>query len=182
MFEERLRRYDLRITELAAVVKQFHNWSKSSNPSWTSPQSLGIRTSRRMVRNPGVCARFAIMHGPGERPRRAESAESSKAYPGAIWLGPWIIAVNSPAGRTRRTGPMKADCNSRGARRQLDVARRISSLSRSFPGRRESRPADSYADRSVCCCRPPACSRRRKLREAASGRGPSCRPDIRRRS
>jgi len=48
-----------------------------------------------------VCARFAITHGPGERPRRPESAESSKTYPGAIWLGPWIIAVNSPADRTR---------------------------------------------------------------------------------
>ena len=46
-------------------------------------------------------------------PSAAESAESSKTYPGAIWLGPWIIAVNSPADRTRRTGPMKADGNLR---------------------------------------------------------------------
>jgi hypothetical protein len=47
------------------------------------------------------------MHGPGERPRQLESVESSKTYPGAIWLGPWIIAVNSPAHGTRRTGLMK---------------------------------------------------------------------------
>jgi hypothetical protein len=47
------------------------------------------------------------MHGPGERPRQPESVESSKTYPGAIWLGPWIIAVNSPAHGTRRTGLMK---------------------------------------------------------------------------
>ena len=50
---------------------------------------------------------FAIIHGPGERPRQPESVESSKTYPGAIWLGPWIIAVNSPAHGTRRTGLMK---------------------------------------------------------------------------
>ena len=47
------------------------------------------------------------MHGPGERPRQPESVESSKTYPGAIWLGPWIIAVNSPGHGTRRTGLMK---------------------------------------------------------------------------
>jgi hypothetical protein len=77
---------------------------ESSNPFCSTPQSLGIRTSRRIPRNPRPCARFPIMHGPGERPRRPEFAESSETYPGAIWLGPWIIAVNSPADRTRRTG------------------------------------------------------------------------------
>jgi hypothetical protein len=41
-------------------------------------------------------------------PSVAESVESSKTYPGAIRLGPWIIAVNSPAHGTRRTGLMKA--------------------------------------------------------------------------
>ena len=40
---------------------------------------------------------FAIIHGPGERPRQPESVESSKTYPGAIWLGPWIIAVKAPS-------------------------------------------------------------------------------------
>ena len=104
--------------------------------------------------------------------------ESGETYPGAICLGPRIIAVNSPADRTRRTGSVKVDRNSRGGRRQW----RISSRSRSFPGRRESPPADSYADRSVCCCRRPACYRHRKPREPGSDRGPSCRPDIRRRS
>src|SRR5260370_31612606 len=52
-----------------------------SNLPRSTPQSLGIRTSRRIDR---VCARFAITHGPGERPGLPESAESSKTYPGAI--------------------------------------------------------------------------------------------------
>jgi len=115
----------------------------------------------------------AITHRPEERLRRLESAESSKPYPGAI------IAANSPAFRTRRTGPMKADCNSRPNRRSK-VAERISS--RSFPGRRESRLADSCAGRSVCRYHPPACSRRRKPPEPGSGRDLSCRPDTRRHS
>ena len=94
----------------------------SSNPFCSTIQSFSFRTSRRIARNPRVCARFAIMHGPRERPRRPESAESSKTYPGAIWLGPWIIAVNSPADRTRRTGPMKVDwpCCSRVLQNALD--------------------------------------------------------------
>jgi hypothetical protein len=60
--------------------------------------------SRRIDRNQRVCARFTITHGPGERPRGVESAESAETYPGAIWAGPRIIAVDSPAYRTRRTG------------------------------------------------------------------------------
>ncbi len=56
---------------------------------------------RRIARNPRRCARFAIVRAPGEHPRRHESAESTKPYPGATRLGPWIIAVNSPADRTR---------------------------------------------------------------------------------
>ena len=43
-------------------------------------------------------ARFAHMCGPGERRRRPESAEFSKTYPGAILLGPRIIAIDSPRG------------------------------------------------------------------------------------
>jgi len=44
-----------------------------------------------------VCARFAIARGPGERLGRRKAAESGKTYPGAILLGPWIIAADSPA-------------------------------------------------------------------------------------
>ena len=43
-----------------------------------------------------MCARFAIAHRPGERLGRRKSAESGKTYPGAILLGPRIIAVDSP--------------------------------------------------------------------------------------
>jgi hypothetical protein len=59
---------------------------EGSNPLCSTIQSLSFRTSRRIDRNPRVCARFAIIHGPREPPRRPESAESSKTYPGAIWL------------------------------------------------------------------------------------------------
>jgi hypothetical protein len=41
----------------------------SSNSLRSTIQS--IRTSRRIDRNSRVCARFAMKHGPGERPRRA---------------------------------------------------------------------------------------------------------------
>jgi hypothetical protein len=129
----------------------------SSNPLCSTFQSQGIRDDRRIARNPRVCTRFAIPQGPGERRRRPESAESSKTYPGAIWLGPWIVAVNSPADRTRRTGPIKADRNRPKTVRscvtnQLPVA--------IFSWKTRVSPADSYTDRSVYCCRRPACSRR----------------------
>jgi hypothetical protein len=39
--------------------------------------------------------------------RNCSRTESRNPYPGAIWLGPRIIAVNSPAHGTRRTGLMK---------------------------------------------------------------------------
>jgi hypothetical protein len=81
----------------------------SSNSLCSTIQSFSFRTSRRIARDPRVCVRFAIMHGPRERPRWFESAKSSKSYPGAIWLGPWIIAVNSPAHGTRRTNPASDD-------------------------------------------------------------------------
>ena len=42
-----------------------------SNPLWSTIQSVSFRTSRRIDRNPRVCARFAIGEGPGERLRRA---------------------------------------------------------------------------------------------------------------
>jgi hypothetical protein len=35
-----------------------------SNPFRSTPQSVGSRTSRRIVRNPRPCARFASAHGP----------------------------------------------------------------------------------------------------------------------
>jgi hypothetical protein len=44
-----------------------------------------------------VHARFAITRGPGERLGRRKSPESGKTYPGAILLGPWIIALDLPA-------------------------------------------------------------------------------------
>ena len=44
-----------------------------------------------------VCARFVILRGPRERLGRRKSEESGKTYPGTILLGPWIIAVYSPA-------------------------------------------------------------------------------------
>ena len=52
---------------------------------------------RRIDRNARVCARFAIALGPGERLGRRKSPESGKTYPGAILLGPRIIAIHSPA-------------------------------------------------------------------------------------
>src|SRR5260370_28394463 len=55
-----------------------------SNLPRSTPQSLAIRTSRRIDRKSRVCVRFAITHGPGERAGLPESAESSKTYPGAI--------------------------------------------------------------------------------------------------
>jgi hypothetical protein len=79
--------------------------------------------------------------GPGENPRQPESAESSKTYPGAIWLGPWIIAVNSPADRTQRTGPMKADsCQPEGAVNTWYLPDR--DLARQASVRCNGRPAD----------------------------------------
>jgi hypothetical protein len=43
-----------------------------SNPACSTIQSVSFRTFRRIARNPRVCARFAIMRGPGEHPRRPE--------------------------------------------------------------------------------------------------------------
>jgi hypothetical protein len=43
---------------------------ESSNPPRSTIQSVGFRTSWRIARNPRVCARFVIAHGPGERLRR----------------------------------------------------------------------------------------------------------------
>ena len=70
---------------------------EGSNPFCSTPQSLDFRTSQRIARNARVCARFAIMDGPGERLGRRKSAESRKTYPGANLLGPRIIASHSPS-------------------------------------------------------------------------------------
>src|SRR5208282_2045595 len=44
-----------------------------------------------------VCAPFAHMCGPGESLRRQKLRESGESYPGAIYLGPRIIAIHSLA-------------------------------------------------------------------------------------
>jgi len=72
-----------------------------------------------------VCARFAIARGPGERLGRTKSAESGKTYPGAILLGPRIIAVDSPGAGTpdyRSTSKVIAGCTRRGGVRDAKVA------------------------------------------------------------
>jgi hypothetical protein len=43
------------------------------------------------------CPRDLRSHGPRESLGRRKSPESSKTYPGAILLGPRIIALDSPA-------------------------------------------------------------------------------------
>src|SRR5208282_6688937 len=73
---------------------------EGSNPFCSTFQSPDFWRCQRIAQNRRVCARFSIARGPGERLGRRKSAESAKSYPGAILLGPWIIAVNSPAGRT----------------------------------------------------------------------------------
>jgi hypothetical protein len=83
---------------------------EGSNPFCSTIHSLGFRTSQRIARNPRLCAQFVIARGPGERRRRRESPESGKTYPGAIWLGPRIIAVDSPVWPNPPTGPLKRGC------------------------------------------------------------------------
>jgi hypothetical protein len=69
--------------------------AEGSNPLCSTFQSPGLRTLRRIYLNPRVCARFAIMHGPGESLGRRKSSESAETYPGAICIGPQIIAFDS---------------------------------------------------------------------------------------
>jgi hypothetical protein len=71
--------------------------TEGSNPSLSTPQSPGLRTSRRIDRNLRVCARFALMRGPGEYLYRLKLAESGETYPGPILPGPRIIAIHSRA-------------------------------------------------------------------------------------
>jgi hypothetical protein len=71
--------------------------AEGSNPLCSTPQSPRFRTSRRIAQNLRVCALFAHMCGPGESLCRPELAESGESYPGAILLGPRIIAIDSPA-------------------------------------------------------------------------------------
>ncbi len=54
----------------------------SSNLTRSTPQSPGIRTVRRIARNPRVCGRFAITHGPGERAPAAQIAEIERILSG----------------------------------------------------------------------------------------------------
>jgi hypothetical protein len=64
-------------------------WSpEDSNPSRSTIQFLSFRTSRRIDRNPRVCARFPIAHRPGECLLSGHSPETSESYLRAILLGP----------------------------------------------------------------------------------------------
>jgi hypothetical protein len=80
--------------EQLAVVWQTRNGAESSNPVRSTIQSLGFRTSRRIAQKARVCARFAIMCGPRESLLRRKLPESGKTYPGAIYIGPRIIAFH----------------------------------------------------------------------------------------
>jgi hypothetical protein len=53
-----------------------------------------LRVSKSILR---VCARFALMRGPGECSLERRSPELGETYPSAIYLGPRIIAIDSPA-------------------------------------------------------------------------------------
>jgi hypothetical protein len=55
-----------------------------SNPACSTIQSVSFRTFRRIARNPRVCARFAIMRGPGERPRRPEIGRIQQNLSGRV--------------------------------------------------------------------------------------------------
>ena len=57
-----------------------------------------------------MCARFAITRGPGERVGRRRPAESGKTYLGAIYLGPRIIAKDSPEDMVRYFGDANPAC------------------------------------------------------------------------
>jgi hypothetical protein len=68
----------------------------SSNLKRPTFQSSGSRTSQRIDRNPRVCARFAMTRGPGELSLCSDLRRSANSSPGAIYLGPPIIAEDSP--------------------------------------------------------------------------------------
>jgi len=62
---------NLRRVNLRSSVNRLTTRESSSHQTPPSTiQSVSFRTYRRIARNPCVCARFAIMHGPGERPRQ----------------------------------------------------------------------------------------------------------------
>src|SRR5208337_956376 len=88
---------------------------EGSNPFCSTTLSASFRTFQRIGRNPRVCARFAIAHGPGEYLLRRYSPESSGTYPGAILLGPsggvgpWPPPAHTAARRFRRTACLPAD-------------------------------------------------------------------------
>ena len=68
-----------------------------SNPFRSTFQSPGLRTWRRIDRNPRVCARFAIELGPREQLFLCNSLNLANFSLGAICLGPRIIALDSLA-------------------------------------------------------------------------------------
>jgi len=64
---------------------------------------------QRIDRNSRVCARFEIKRGPGERLRQRRSRESGETYPGAIYLGPRVIALDSSKGNKQPRSAQRVD-------------------------------------------------------------------------
>jgi len=98
-----LRTASPRTGDFSRLLRRHSDSSKSPESSKrlrSTFQSPDFWRCQRIDRNRRVCARFAIARGPGERLGRRKSAESGKTYPGAILLGPWIIAVDSPGAGT----------------------------------------------------------------------------------
>jgi len=84
------------------MIREFGAESSSHQTGSSTIKSLDFRTSGRIDQNRRVCARFTITRGPGEPFRRRKSPESAKTYPGAICLGPQVIAIHSPRIRLGR--------------------------------------------------------------------------------
>ena len=87
------------------MIREFEAETISHQTASSIIQSPGFRTSRRINRNPRICARFAHMCGPGEYLCQPKLVESGETYPGALLLGPWIIALHSPTGLGRLLSP-----------------------------------------------------------------------------
>ena len=82
------------------MIREFDTESGSQETASSTLQSPWFQTPQRIAQNRRVCVRFSIARGPGERLGRRKSAESAKTYPGAILLGPRILALYSPGGKT----------------------------------------------------------------------------------
>ena len=124
---------------------------EGSNPFCSTFQSPDFRRCWRIARKARVCARFSIAREPGERLGRRKSAESAKTYPGAILLGPWKFAVNSPSQtRTRGTSPAALFERNRQTLSACDSARSILRLTS-----RRTAPLIHVADRPAKHARRP---------------------------